>query len=94
MLHSTNVKAFALTSNSVCRMCYEEIFGTHKESVGEIEVARNTTGWKEFDAERPDARKRKNYKQVRQLRAAELARQRASCLHESARMVKGWLRLS
>jgi hypothetical protein len=27
-------------------------------------VARNTTGWKEFDAERPDARKRKNYKQV------------------------------
>lgn len=27
-------------------------------------VARNTTGWKEFDAERPDAVRRKTYKEV------------------------------
>jgi hypothetical protein len=39
-------------------------------------VARNTTGWKEFDAERPDAVKRKTYKQV--IAEQKLAEQVAS----------------
>jgi hypothetical protein len=52
-------------------------------------VARNTTGWKEFDAERPEAAKRKTYKEVQ---AAMRHTEQVNSVHELTRSWEEQLR--